>query len=82
MYDGECEAVGGKLGRETEILGENLTQYRFLHNKSQMISSGFEPGRRGVKPETNSLSYGTAKPVNIAIFCTIISLVIAYSIVS
>jgi hypothetical protein len=32
--DGE---IGGMIGRETEVLGENLPQCRFVHNKSHML---------------------------------------------
>jgi hypothetical protein len=47
------------LARETEVLGENLPQYRFVHHKPQMLP-GREPARRGGKSATNRLSYGTA----------------------
>jgi hypothetical protein len=35
--------IGGMIGRETQVLGENLLQYRFVHHKSYMLS-GCEPG--------------------------------------
>jgi hypothetical protein len=44
---------------ETEVLGENLPQCRFVHHKPHMLP-GREPGRRGGKPATNRLSYGMA----------------------
>jgi hypothetical protein len=31
------------LAGETEVLGENLHQYRFVHHKFHVIGSGFEP---------------------------------------
>jgi hypothetical protein len=31
--DDECGSIGGMLGRETEVLGENLTQRRSVHHK-------------------------------------------------
>jgi hypothetical protein len=37
MIDDECEAVGGmRIGRETEVLGENLSQSHFVRHKSHM----------------------------------------------
>jgi hypothetical protein len=37
MMDGdECGADSGVTGRENEVLGENLSQYRFVHHKSHM----------------------------------------------
>jgi hypothetical protein len=33
-----------KIGRETEVLGENLPQRQFVHHKFHMTRSGLEPG--------------------------------------
>jgi hypothetical protein len=38
--DGE---IGGMICRETEVLGENLPQCRFVHHKPHMLP-GREPG--------------------------------------
>jgi hypothetical protein len=46
----ECRLAG-----ETEVLGENLP-----HHKIPRAHPGLNPGRRGGKPATNRLSYGTA----------------------
>jgi hypothetical protein len=52
--------VEGWLAGETEVLGENLPQCRFVHHKPHMLRPDANPGRRGGKPATNRLSYGTA----------------------
>jgi hypothetical protein len=36
MIDDECEAVVEWLAKETEVLGETLSQYHFVHHKSSM----------------------------------------------
>jgi hypothetical protein len=45
------------LAGETEVLGENLPQYHFVHT----TYSGIKLSRRGEKPATNHLSYSTAR---------------------
>jgi hypothetical protein len=43
--EGDCGEIGGmKIGRGTEVLGENLPQRQFVHHKSHMTRSGIEPG--------------------------------------
>jgi hypothetical protein len=35
IIDDDCGAIGGmRIGRETEVLGENLSQRHFVHHKS------------------------------------------------
>jgi hypothetical protein len=33
-----------ELAGETEVLGENLAQYHFIHHKSHITWTGLEPG--------------------------------------
>jgi hypothetical protein len=33
-----------RIDRETEVLGENLSQCHFVHHKSHMTWPGIEPG--------------------------------------
>jgi hypothetical protein len=47
------------LAGDTEVLGENLPQCRFVHHKLYIPDAN--PGRRGGKPATNRLSYGMAR---------------------
>jgi hypothetical protein len=54
------QSVEWELAGVTEVLGKNLPQSHFAHHKSQWPDLGSNPGRRGGKPATERLSYGTA----------------------
>jgi hypothetical protein len=42
----ECETFDRmRIGRETELLAENLPQCHFVHDKSHMTWPGLEPGQ-------------------------------------
>jgi hypothetical protein len=45
MIDDECGAVDEmRTGRGTEVFGENLLQFYFIHHKSHMSWPGIEHG--------------------------------------
>jgi hypothetical protein len=44
---------------------ENLPQSYFVHHKPNMFCPDENPGRRGGKPATNRLSYGTAMYIGV-----------------
>jgi hypothetical protein len=46
---------------ETEVLGENVAQCHFVHQKFHLNAMGSNPGRRSGKPATSRPSYGTVK---------------------
>jgi hypothetical protein len=55
------EKIGGMMiAGETEVLGENLPQCRFVHHQSDMLCPNANPGLRGANSATSRLSYGTA----------------------
>jgi hypothetical protein len=45
---------------EMEVLEENLSQRRFVCDRSHLTCSGIEPNSRGWKPATNRRSHGAA----------------------
>jgi hypothetical protein len=41
--DGDCGGIGEiKIGRGTEVLGENLPQSHYVHHKSHMARTEFD----------------------------------------
>jgi hypothetical protein len=52
--------VERELPRETKLLGENLHQCHFVHNKSHMTSPGIEPAPLRWKLASNYVTYDTA----------------------
>jgi hypothetical protein len=44
IHEDECGAIGGmKIGRGTEVLGENLPRRHFVDHKSHMTRPGLNP---------------------------------------
>jgi hypothetical protein len=71
--DDECGAVGGmRIWRRNRCTQINLPQCHFIHHKSHLNT-----GRRGGKPATNRLSYGTARS-NILLLRVVHLLLIGY----
>jgi hypothetical protein len=54
------QSVEWALAGESEVLGENLPQRPLSTTHPTWIDLGWISGRRGGKPATNGLSYGTA----------------------
>jgi hypothetical protein len=61
--------VEWRLAGETEVVGENLPYYHFVHHKSHMTWPGLEPGPPQWKRATNRLRYGTALDATIVLKC-------------
>jgi hypothetical protein len=54
--------MGCRLAGETEVSGGNLPQGHFCPSQNPTWPDpGLHPGRRGGKPATNRLSYGSAE---------------------
>jgi hypothetical protein len=60
--------VEWRLAGETEVLGENLSQRHFVHQKYYLPDPDSNPGRRGGKPATNRLSYGADRTLLLLLF--------------
>jgi hypothetical protein len=60
LYYNNNDKLVKRLAGETGIFGENLLQFRFVHQRSHMTLPGLELGRQNGKSATNRLSYGTA----------------------
>jgi hypothetical protein len=58
------EKLVERLAGESEVLGENLSQCRFVHHKTHMLP-GREPRPLRWEANSNRLSYGTAFRVNV-----------------
>jgi hypothetical protein len=58
------ESMEWELGGETEVLGENLPNVTLSTTNPTWPDLGSNPDRRGGKPVTNRLGYGTKKIVS------------------
>jgi hypothetical protein len=56
--------VQWSLAGETKVLGENLPQPTLSTTNPTWLDPSLNPGRRGGKPATNSLSYGATQGLN------------------
>jgi hypothetical protein len=56
------QSVEWELAGETEVLGENLPSATLSTTNPTWPEPCSNPDRRGEKPATNRLSYGTALP--------------------
>jgi hypothetical protein len=54
------QSVGCELAGETEVLGEKPASDTLSTTNPTLPDPGSNPSRRGGKPATNRLSYGTA----------------------
>jgi hypothetical protein len=54
------QSVEWELAGEADVLGENLPSATLSTTNPTWSDLGSKPGRRGGKPATNRLSYGTA----------------------
>jgi hypothetical protein len=70
------------LTGEIEVLGENLPQCDFVHHKPCMLCPEANPDRRGGKPATNRLSYGTASAHILSIIETVFKKIIYFELYS
>jgi hypothetical protein len=57
--------VEWRLAGETEVLGEKLPQRHLSTTNPTWLDPGLNPGRRGGKPATNRLTYGTAQSLSV-----------------
>jgi hypothetical protein len=61
--------VEWELAEETEVLEKKLPECQFLYHKSHITFPDANSSRRGGKPVTNRLSYGTAVAEVTSVYC-------------